>query len=313
MKGETAVFHRLSTLADPIRGRLLLVLDRHELTVSELTAVLHLPQSTVSRHLRVLAADGWVMARADGASHLYRGASGQLEAGARRLWHLVREQAGATRAAAADAQRLTGVLAQRRARSQEFFSRAAGQWDSLRAELFGARPDLGAALGLLDEEWTVGDLGCGTGQFAGALAPFVRKIIAVDQSRAMLASARRRLAGLDNVELRRGDLESLPIEDGELDAAALVLVVHYAVDPARVFAEARRALRPGGRLLLVDMVPHEREEYRQQMGHLWKGFSSEEVAGWLDEVGFKKCRRRLLPADARARGPGLFAATARRG
>ncbi|MGH7331652.1 MAG: ArsR/SmtB family transcription factor [Candidatus Rokuibacteriota bacterium] len=313
MKQVTVVFDRLSTLADPIRSRLLLLLDCRELTVSELTAVLQLPQSTVSRHLRVLADDGWVVARADGPSHLYRPAGGQLEASARRLWHLVREQVGATKAAAADAQRLAGVLAQRRTRSQEFFSRAAGQWDGLRAELFGARPDLGAAFGFLDEEWTVGDLGCGTGQFTAAVAPFVRRVIAVDQSRAMLASARRRVHGLDNVELRSGDLEALPIEDGELDAAALVLVLHYAVDPARSLAEAQRALRSGGRLLVVDMVPHEHEDYRQQMGHLWQGFSAHQIGGWLEEVGFKRCRYRLLPTDPRARGPGLFAATARRG
>jgi ArsR family transcriptional regulator len=304
---------RLSTLADPIRSRLLLLLDRHELTVSELTAVLQLPQSTVSRHLRVLADDGWVLARADGASHLYRMTGGRLEASARRLWHLVREQVGTTGAATADAQRLAGVLAERRTRSQEFFSRAAGHWDGIRAELFGARPDLGAAPGFLDEEWTVGDLGCGTGQFTAALAPFVRRVIAVDQSRAMLTSARRRLGGLDNVELRPGALEALPVEDGELDAAAVVLVLHYAVEPARILAEAHRTLRTGGRLLVVDMVPHEHEEYRQQMGHLWQGFSADQIGAWLEEVGFKRCRHRLLPADPRAKGPGLFAATARRG
>jgi len=313
MNTTTAFFERLSTLADPLRGRLLLLLDRHELTVSELTAVLQLPQSTVSRHLRVLADDGWLVARADGASHLYRLAGGQLEASAKRLWHLVREQVGATGAAAADAQRLTGILAQRRTRSQEFFSRAAAHWDGIRADLFGARPDLGAAFGFLDEDWTVGDLGCGTGPFVAAVAPFVRRVIAVDQSRAMLASARRRLRGLDNVELRSGDLEALPIEDGELDAAAVVLVLHYAVDPARTLAETRRVLRPGGRLLVVDMVPHEREDYRQQMGHLWQGFSADQIGGWLEEGGFKRCRYRLLPTDPKARGPGLFAATARQG
>jgi ArsR family transcriptional regulator len=312
MKEEASLFARLGTLADPIRCRLLLLLDRHELTVSELTRVLQLPQSTVSRHLRVLADDAWVANRADGASHLYRMAGGQLDAGARRLWHLVREQMTGTMVAAGDSQRLSGVLAQRRTRSQDFFSRAAGQWDSLRAELFGARPDLGAALGFLDDEWTVGDLGCGTGQLAAALASFVRRVIAVDQSKTMLAAARRRLGGLDNVELRQGDLESLPVEDGELDAAALYLVLHYAVEPSRVLAETCRALRSGGRLLVVDMIPHDREEYRQQMGHLWTGFSAEQLSGWLADAGLKAMRYRLLPADPRAKGPGLFAATARR-
>ena len=312
MKEADTPFARLGTLADPVRGRLLFLLDRHELTVSELTAALQLPQSTVSRHLRVLADDGWVSARADGTSHLYRLAGAQLDPGARRLWQLLREQMAGTVAAAADAERLAGVLAERRTRSQDFFSRAAGQWDGLRAELFGTRPDLGAALAFLDEEWTVGDLGCGTGQLAAALAPFVRRVVAVDQSKAMLAAARRRLTGLTNVELRQGDLEALPVEDGELDAAALYLVLHYAVEPAGVLAEARRALRAGGRLLVVDMVPHDREEYRQQMGHLWTGFAPDQLGGWLEDAGLKAVRYRHLPADPRARGPGLFAATARR-
>jgi ubiquinone/menaquinone biosynthesis C-methylase UbiE/DNA-binding transcriptional ArsR family regulator len=312
MKKQASLFARLGTLADPIRCRLLLLLDRHELTVSELIAVLQLPQSTVSRHLRVLADDGWVAVRTDGPSHLYRMAGAQLEAGARRLWQLVREQLTGTMAAAADAQRLAGVLAHRRTRSQEFFSKTAGRWDSLRTELFGTRPDLGAALGFLGDDWTVGDLGCGTGQFAAALAPFVHRVIAVDESRAMLGAARRRLGHLDNVELRSGSLEALPVEDGELDAAALFLVLHYAVEPVRVLAEARRALRSAGRLVVVDMVPHDREEYRQRMEHLWTGFSSEQMTGWLEDAGLKQVRYRLLPPDPRAKGPALFAATARR-
>jgi ubiquinone/menaquinone biosynthesis C-methylase UbiE/DNA-binding transcriptional ArsR family regulator len=312
MKRETALFARLDALADPIRCRLLLVLDRHELTVSELIAVLQLPQSTVSRHLRVLANDGWVATRADGASNLYRVASAQLDAGARRLWQLVREQLAGTMGAAADAQRLAGILTHRRTRSQEFFSKTAGRWDSLRTELFGTRPDLGAALGFLGDDWTVGDLGCGTGQFAAAVAPFMRRVIAVDESKAMLGAARRRLEQLDNVELRQGSLEALPVEDGELDAAALFLVLHYAVEPVRLLAEARRALRSGGRLVVVDMVPHDREEYRQRMGHLWTGFSSEQMTSWLEDAGLKQARYRPLPPDPRAKGPGLFAATARR-
>ena len=312
MKNAASLFARLGTLADPIRCRLLLLLERHELAVSELITVLQLPQSTVSRHLRVLADDGWVVVRADGPSHLYRVANRQLEESARRLWQLVREQLTGTMGAAADAQRLAEVLVHRRTRRQEFFARTAEGWDGLRAELFGPRPDLGAALAFLGDEWTVGDLGCGTGQLAAALAPFVRRVIAVDESKAMLGAARRRVARLDNVELRRGNLEALPLEDGELDAAALFLVLHYAVEPIRVLGEARRALRPAGGLIVVDMVPHDREEYRQRMGHLWTGFSSEQMTGWLEEAGLKQARYRLLAPDPRAKGPALFAATARR-
>src|SRR5919199_6338629 len=229
---NTAIFEDLTALADATRSRLLLVLDRHELTVSELCAVLQLPQSTVSRHLRVLADEGWVVSRAEGTSRQYRVAA-PLEPPARRLWQLVREQLAEGADASRDAERLRSVVAERRRKSQEFFSTAAGQWDALRAELFGRRVELSALLGLLDDEWVVGDLGCGTGQLAESLAPFVRRVVAVDASRAMLAAARRRLAHAPNVELRLGELEALPAEDGELDAAVLFLVLHYVVDPPR--------------------------------------------------------------------------------
>jgi ArsR family transcriptional regulator len=307
----TAVLDRLGALADEIRSRILLLLDRHELAVGELCSVLQLPQSTVSRHLKVLGDGGWVVARAEGPSRRYTLAP-QLEPEARRLWQVVRSQLADGPAAAQDAERLRSVLAERRTRSQEFFSASAAQWDALRAELFGQRADLLALPGLLDEDWTVGDLGCGTGQVAVALAPFVRGVIAVDQSRAMLAAARVRLKGMDNVELRSGDLEELPIEDRALDAAVLLLVLHYVVDPARALAEARRVLKPGGRLLVMDMTPHAREEYRQTMGHVWQGFDAEQIGAWAAEVGLERVRYRSLPPDAQAKGPGLFAATMRR-
>ena len=307
---RATIHDRLSSLADPTRGRLLLLLDRHELTVGELCAVLQLPQSTVSRHLKTLGDDGWVLSRAEGTTRQYR-MTNPLEPAARRLWQLVRDHAAESSLARHDAERLRTTLAERRLKSQEFFSGAAAQWDALRTELFGRRADVGALLGLLDEQWTVGDLGCGTGPFSEALAPFVRRVIAVDASRAMLAAARKRLDGVENVELRQGELEALPVDDGALDAAVLFLVLHYTVDPARALAEVRRALRPGGRLLVVDMAPHEREEYRQQMGHLWQGFSREQLDAWLTGAGFDALRYTPLAPDPAAKGPALFAATAR--
>ena len=307
---RATIFDRLSSLADPTRGRLLLLLDRNELTVGELCAVLQLPQSTVSRHLKTLGDEGWVTSRAEGTSRQYRMTS-PLDAAARRLWQLVRDQTTQSTLAHNDADRLRATLAERKLKSQEFFSGAASQWDALRTELFGRRADVGTLLGLLDDEWTVGDLGCGTGQLSEALAPFVRRVVAVDSSRAMLSAARKRLDRVPNVELRQGELESLPVKAGELDAALLFLVLHYTVDPPRVLAEARRALEPGGRLLVVDMAPHDRDEYRQQMGHLWQGFDSAQLTSWLKAAGFDAVRYTPLSPDPNAKGPSLFAATAR--
>ena len=306
-----SVLDRLGVLADPTRCRLLLALDRHELAVSELCAVLQLPQSTVSRHLKVLADDGWVSARADGTSRHYALAA-SIDPAARRLWQLVRGQIAEDLTAAQDGERLRSVLAERRSRSQEFFARSAGQWDALRDELFGARSEFLALPGLLDESWVVGDLGCGTGELTATLAPFVARVIAVDQSRAMLAAARTRLKDHPNVELRHGDLEGLPIADGELDAAVLLLVLPYVTDPAQAIAEAGRALKSEGRLLIVDLRPHAREDYRQTMGHLWQGFSEEQINGWLARAELEALRYRALPPDPRAKGPALFCATARR-
>src|ERR1700674_57704 len=272
-----AILDHLASLADTTRSRILLLLDRHELTVSELCGIVQLPQSTVSRHLKALADAGWVAARAEGTSHLYTMTRDELDGSARRLWLLVREQVGPTPAAAQDQRRLQAALAERRTKSQEFFSSSAGQWDRVRDELFGDRFHLGALAGFADSRWVVGDLGCGTGQVSAAIAPFVERVIAVDASAAMLQAARKRLQGLDNIDLRRGELESLPIDEQGLDAATLMLVLHHVPEPDRALMEVARVLRPGGRAVLVDMLPHDRESYRQQMGHIWLGFGDDHV------------------------------------
>jgi ArsR family transcriptional regulator len=304
----TTIVTRLQALADATRNRLLLVLERQELTVSELCEALQLPQSTVSRHLKVLADDGWVFSRADGASRLYRMPLADLEPGAKRLWLVVRDQVAGAPAAVRDAERLRGVLAGRRSRSEEFFASAAGHWDGLRTELFGGRTELLPLLALVEPTWTVGDLGCGTGHLTQALAPFVARVVAVDGSAAMLRSARSRVGDLANVDLRRGELEQLPVENSELDAAFLLLVLPYAAEPVRVIAEAVRALKPGGRLVVTDLMPHERAEYRQTMGHQWQGFADNQVLGWMAAAGLTGGRYSPAPLDPTAKGPMLFVA-----
>jgi ArsR family transcriptional regulator len=305
-----AILEHMSALADPTRCRILVLLERHELTVSELCAILQMPQSSVSRHLKTLADDSWVVSRKDATSRFYSMSSDDLDEGARQLWPIIRAQVEATPAASHDAQRLRQILARRRAPSEAFFATAAAGWDRLRAGLFGDGFYLWAVLGLIDPTLAVGDLGCGTGQLAATVAPHVGRVVAVDASLDMLDAARRRLADLSNVDLRQGQLEALPIRDGELDAAVLSLVLHYSPDPSRALAEAHRALRPGGRLLVVDMQPHERVEYQQQMGHVWLGFPEKQITKLLSSAGFERVRVWPLPIDAEAKGPPLFAAVA---
>ena len=304
-----SIHDRLTDLADATRCRILLALELHELTVGELCAALQLPQSTVSRHLKILADEAWLASRADGASRWYS-ISTKLDPAAASLWQLVRSPLASTPAADQDLARVDSVLASRRARSEAFFAGAAPDWDNMRSDLFGQRADLSALLALFDPNWIVGDLGCGTGTITAAVAPHVRFVHAVDASPQMLSAARARLDGVPNVMLSTGALESLPLDDASLDVAIMLLVLHHVAEPARALAEVQRVLKPSGRLLIVDMRAHTHEEYRQQMGHVWLGFDETALTSWLTPAGFDRLRYVPLPVEPNVTGPALFAATA---
>ncbi len=310
MTRPALVFDRLGTLADPTRSRVLLLLEGAELSVGELCQVLQLPQSTVSRHLKILADDGWVSGRDSGASRLYTLIPSRLDPEAKRLWNVVREQVSTGTGAQQDARRRESVLNARRVKIQSFFKNAASSWDQTRSTLIGARTDLLALMDLLDSSWVVGDLGCGTGILSEAVAPAVARVIAVDESGAMLSAAKRRLAPLKNVDVRTGSVETLPIGDDELDIALLFMVTHFVLEPVKVLAEVRRVLKPGGRLLVLDLTAHEHDEYAQELGHIWQGFTEEQVRAWVSEAGLTMARYRVLPADTAAKGPALFSLVA---
>ncbi len=302
----------MGSLADATRLRLLHLLERHELGVVELCDVLQLPQSTVSRHLKVLGDQGWLRSRAQGTNRLYRVAEGEREAAARKLWSLAREQTSAWPTVQQDRLRLTRRLSEREPAAQAFFAGAAGKWDKLRGELYGDAFGREALLALLPSDWVVADLGCGTGQSTAALAPFVRRVIGVDQSTAMLKAARKRMAGVDNVELRQGSLEALPLEDASVDGALLLLALTYVSDPGQAVAEMARVLRPGGHAVVVDLLRHDREEFRRQMGQQNLGFTPEALSQVLGAAGLQAATCRALPPEPQAKGPALVLASAQK-
>lgn len=296
-------------LADATRLRLLRLLEREELSVQELCEVLQLPQSTTSRHLKVLSDQGWLSSRRQGTASFYR-FSDEAGAGARRLWKLARAETDGWATVEQDELRLEARLRARREGAQEFFAGAARDWEVLRGELYGARFEREALLGLVPPAWTVADLGCGAGTVSAALAPHVRRVIGVDQSAAMLRTARRRLDGAPNVELHRAELEALPLPDRSCDAALLVLVLAYVAEVAPVLAEAARVLKPGGRLVVVDLARHDDAEFARRLGQARLGFAPADLGRQLVQAGLAAPAARPLPPEPGAKGPALVHATA---
>lgn len=300
----------MESLADDKRLRLLRLLERHELGVAELCEVLQLPQSTVSRHLKVLMDEGWLHDRRLGTNHLYRMILDELAGPQRKLWLLAREQTEAWATARQDELRLAQTLAERQRQAEGFFNGAAADWDKLRAELYGSAFSMQAMLALLPADWTVADLGCGTGSILEQIAPHVRATIGVDSSAAMLKAAKKRIGEMENVDLRRGDLAALPVDDAACDAAMMVLVLTYVADPQAALKEMSRILKPGGRAVVVDLLPHDRDDFRRQMEQRCPGFDGREMARMLSAAGLGEARVRPLPVESGAKGPALFLATA---
>lgn len=296
----------LDGLADQTRLRLLHLLEQQELGVIDLCSVLQLPQSTVSRHLKVLSDQGWLARQRHGTQNLYRMDDG-LHPAARRLWRLTRAESAEWATLQQDQLRLESRLRERRGEAEAFFAGAAGEWDRLRTELYGKAFGQTALLSLLPAEWTVADLGCGTGVLTAELAPYLRRVVGIDRSAAMLRAARRRTEGLENVELRHAELEAISLDDGACDAALLVLVLSYVVEPRAVLGEAVRILRPGGCAVVVDLVRHDDEAFRRRTGQSNSGFEPERLVKLMSETGLSATCR-ALPPETDARGPALLLA-----
>lgn len=302
-------------MADRTRQRALAVLARQELSVSELVAVLRQPQSTVSRHLKTLRQAGLIRDRREGSTVLYAvsnptdGVNGETLSS--RIVEWTTDQALHPQLQA----RLDNVLQRRREMSDRFFGDVGRQWDTMREDSFGSAFHLEAFWSLLPSEWTVADIGTGSGYLLPALAAHFAEVVAIDPVEAMLEAARQRIetGGLDNVTLRQGDLSRLPADASSVDLAVALLVLHHTAVPLEAVRELFRILRAGGVVLVVEQVAHDSERFRDRMQDRWSGFEPHDLRRQFEEVGFEDVRPHRLttvkPADD---APDLFAMTARK-
>lgn len=289
----------LSAAGEETRLRLLALLAEAELTVSELVTILGQSQPRISRHLKLLVEAGLVERHREGAWAFFlmaqRGAAAALGR------DILGRLAGDDPMRAADHARLTEVRRTRAEQAGRYFATHAADWDELRA-LHVAEERVEAAIRDMIGPTPLHnllDLGTGTGRMLELLAPLANRAVGIDQSPQMLAVARVRLekAELRNVQLRQGDIYALPVERDFYDLVIIHQVLHYLDDPARAVREAVQALRPSGRLLIVDFAPHEEESLRANHAHRRLGFAAEEIAALMKDSGLDVIERRDLVPD----------------
>ena len=279
-----ATLELFKALSDEVRLRIMRAISAAELSVAELVAVLRLPQSTVSRHLKPLRDAGLVSARREGTSVYYHPGPAAAEAG---MDELLAQRLGEVPFADEDLSSVRRMLDARRQRSKEFFDRVAGGYETL-TQPGGGWSALAAALAAGFAGRDVADLGAGEGALTLLLARFARSVTAVDLSPEMLRELQARATGAgDRARIRtvEGDIESLPLDDACVDAAFLSQALHHAARPAKAVAEAARVLRPGGRLVVLDLVQHEQEWVREQWADQWLGFDMAEMDMWMTSAG----------------------------
>lgn len=277
----------LRLLADGTRLRILALLQREELTVGELARALGLAQSRVSNHLRQLREAGLLAERHAGKhTHLRLAPTGGDLTG--RVWAAVEDGLTDLPEHAADIARLAGVLAERE-RGADFFDRVAGDYDKIAVRFAtGQARQRTTAQALAPRGLVVADLGCGTGYMTQPLVGLVERVICIDRSEAMLSQARERLSGSGGpaLDFRSGDMDALPLADGEVDALVAGMVLHHLADLDRACVEMRRVLRPGGRAVVLELFPHTQDWMHAALGDRCLGLAPTDVTAALSRAGF---------------------------
>ena len=283
-------------LSDETRLRLLVVLHRYELNVNELVELMDMGQSGVSRHLKILTAAGLLGYRRDGLWVFY---SVPAQGPGRKFVDAVLPFLTSEGFASDDLVMAASIIEERATKTSQFFNTIAEDWDAMAGEVLGGF-DLPK---MVEDKVPAGckvavDLGCGTGSVLEHLLKKSEQVIGVDGSARMLELARRRFIGEESrLSLRIGDLEHLPLRDGEADFVCINLVLHHLSNPKAVLGEVKRVLRPGGLFLLSDFDRHSDESMRAEYGDRWLGFEAETLEGFMREAGFKLSSSASQPVE----------------
>ncbi len=295
-----SILKNLRLVADPIRLRILLLVEREELSVAELQEILAMGQSRISTHLAQLKQAGLVEDRRNGKSILYRLATQRGPAFAQ-LMKLLRAAAAEIPDAEDDSQALRLALRRRQDKMRAYFDGLAGKFGRHYVPGRSWKGLAETALALLPP-MVIADLGAGEGAFSQLLARGAKKVIAVDNSDKMVeyGSDLARRHGLKNLEYRKGDIEEVPIRDASVDLAFFSQALHHAQHPGRAVAEAWRILKPGGRIVVLDLVRHHYEEARELYADVWLGFTELEVSRFLKQAGFQEIATSVVHCEEEA-------------
>ncbi|GFM32508.1 ArsR/SmtB family transcription factor [Desulfovibrio subterraneus] len=291
----TTALPLIKALADETRLRLMHVLNRFELSVNELVSILEMGQSRVSRHLKILTGAGLLDSRRDGLWVFY---SAPEEGPGREFIDALIPFINADHTLQADADMAAKIIEERARKTKQFFNSIAEDWDQLNRDVIGDFDLPGAIIGHMPRCKVALDLGCGTGTLLERMLEKALSVIGVDGSPRMLELAKRRLVeDADRVSLRIGELEHLPLRDGEADFAAINMVLHHLSHPGEALKEIRRVLRPGGLLALADFDRHDNEKMRSEYGDRWLGFDMTTLALKLTEAGFSLKSSKSHPVE----------------
>src|SRR5580693_784091 len=299
----TSILKNLRLLADPSRLRVLLLVEREELSVAELQEILGMGQSRISTHLAQLKRAGLVEDRRNGKSILYHfsAARGPESQRFSELLSLLRQAAAEIPEAEHDSEALQLALRRREDKVRAYFDELAGKfgrhyvpgrsWKGLAETLLALMPPM-----------VIADLGAGEGTFSQLLARRAKRVIAVDNSEKMVEYGAGLAAkhGVENLEYRQGDLEALPIDDQSIDVAFFSQALHHSRHPERAVGEAWRILRPGGRIVVLDLARHTFEDAREMYADLWLGFTEVEMARYLEQAGFNHVETSVVHRETEA-------------